>query len=156
VSATGSVVFFDGGTAISGSVPLSGSAASFTTVLSAGTHSITAQYSGDANFDSVTSPARLQTVQKAQTTLVLTAPDDSVKAGSPAAFTAAVTPGSATGTVVFFDGTTPISNAIAVSSGVARFSTTALASGTHSITAQYSGDASFNGSSSNTAKIKVK
>jgi hypothetical protein len=156
VSATGSVVFFDGGTAISGIVPLSGSAASFTTVLSAGTHSITAQYSGDANFDSVTSPARLQTVQKAQTTLVLTAPDDSVKAGSPAAFTAAVTPGSATGTVVFFDGTTPISNAIAVSSGVARFSTTALASGTHSITAQYSGDASFNGSSSNTAKIKVK
>ena len=53
-----------------------------------------------------------------------------------------------TGTVSFMDGTTDLENAGLNSSGVAKFSTSALAVGTHSMTAVYSGDAHFGSSTS--------
>jgi subtilisin family serine protease len=156
-SATGTIIFFDGSTPISASLPLSGGTAVFTTsALSAGSHSITAQYSGDATFNAGTSNALVQSVAKAQTTIMITAPDDSVKTGASAAFTATITPSAATGTVVFFEGATAISGSVPASSGVVRFTTTTLASGTHTISARYSGDAAFNASSSNSVKVKVK
>ncbi|MGO8789168.1 MAG: Ig-like domain repeat protein [Terriglobia bacterium] len=59
---TGSVSFADGQTPL-GSAPLAQGVATFTTSsLTAGTHSITAIYSGDDNFASVTSAAITQTV----------------------------------------------------------------------------------------------
>ncbi len=62
-SPTGTISFFDS-TALLGTVALSQSAASFTTSgLSVGTHSITAVYSGDTNFATVTSTAVAQGVQ---------------------------------------------------------------------------------------------
>jgi subtilisin family serine protease len=156
-TATGSVIFFDGAVAISGSVPLSNGTASFTTsTLSVGSHSITAQYSGDANVNSGTSVVLVETVFKNSTTTTITAPDDNIKAGSPATFTATVAPAAATGTVVFFDSATAISAALPVNNGVAKFTTSTLTSGTHSISAQYSGDANFNGSTSPAVKVKVK
>lgn len=48
-----------------------------------------------------------------------------------------------TGTVSFYDGTTLLANA-EISGGTATFATSALATGAHSITAAYSGDANFN------------
>jgi hypothetical protein len=53
-----------------------------------------------------------------------------------------------TGTVTLMDGTSNLGNASLNSSGVAQFSTSALAAGTHSMTALYSGDASFGSSTS--------
>lgn len=54
-SPTGTVTFYDGATTL-GSSPLSGTQATFsTTSLSAGTHSIAASYSGDANYGASTS-----------------------------------------------------------------------------------------------------
>jgi hypothetical protein len=60
-------------------------------------------------------------------------------AGSPVQFTATVSPGTATGTVEFFDGATSLGTA-PVSTSTAVLSTSSLAAGNHSITAQYSGD----------------
>jgi hypothetical protein len=57
---------------------------------------------------------------------------------------------------VFFDGTTPISGGIPLNNGTAVFTTSTLAIGTHMISAQYGGDANFNGSLSNSIKVKVK
>ena len=55
--ATGTVTFMDG-TTVLGPGTVSGSTASFSTsALSVGTHSITAVYSGDGNYNGVTSPA---------------------------------------------------------------------------------------------------
>ena len=48
-----------------------------------------------------------------------------------------------TGTVSFVDGATPIGTGTVNSSGVATYSTAALAVGTHTITAVYSGDTNF-------------
>ena len=158
-SATGTVVFFDGSTAISGNLPLSAGAATLTIpALGAGIHSITAQYSGDAAFNSGTSGALLQNVTRARTTiqLALAERDTSFKSGTPLTFTATVTPVNATGTVVFLDGTTPISSAVAVNNGTASLTISTLAVGTHSITVQYGGDANFNASASNSLKVKVK
>lgn len=154
-SATGSVIFFDGGTAISGDIPVIAGSASLTiTSLAVGTHSITAQYSGDATFNAAASAPWSQTVNNPKTntaiSLVLSAGTNPSVFGAPLTFAASVTPGSATGTVVFFDGPTPISGGVPLIGGTASFNTSVLGAGSHSITAQYSGDADFNGSVSAT------
>jgi hypothetical protein len=152
-------VFFDGSTPISGNLTLTSGAATLTVpALGAGTHSITAQYSGDANVNPSTSAAWLQTVNKANTAITLVQAEDidGLKLGAPGTFMATVTPANATGSVVFFDGTTPISGAIPLNNGTAVFTTSTLAIGTHMISAQYGGDANFNGALSNSIKVKVK
>ena len=60
---TGTVSFFDGTTLLSASPMSSGVAALATSSLAVGTHSITAVYSGDSNFASVTSSAIAEVVQ---------------------------------------------------------------------------------------------
>ena len=70
--------------------------------------------------------------------------------GQSVTFTATVTPeygGTVSGNVKFYDGTTLLKS-VAVSGGSAAFTTSKLKSGTHSITATYTGSASFIGSSS--------
>jgi hypothetical protein len=64
-------------------------------------------------------------------------------------FTASVTPqfsGTVTGTVTFYDGTTLLKT-VALSGRAAKFTTSTLTAGTHSITATYGGSTSFSGSS---------
>src|SRR5439155_1945416 len=58
--------------------------------------------------------------------------------------------GTPSGTVTFQDGATPLGTGTLNSSGQAMFSTSALAAGTHAITAVYAGDTTFNGSTSGT------
>lgn len=68
--------------------------------------------------------------------------------GQPITFTATVTaPGAATGTVTFHDGNVVLGMQ-SLTSGSASITTSALATGTHSIMASYGGDSSFTGSSS--------
>jgi subtilisin family serine protease len=158
-SATGTVTFFDGTVPISDNLPLTSGTVSFSTsTLGAGTHSITAQYSGDANFNGATSVALLQNVAKAATKveLELSVGNDAFVAGTPLTFLATVTPASATGYVIFFDGTTAITGPIALSNGSASFTTTSLSVGTHSIRAQYDGDANYNASSSPVHPLTIK
>ncbi|MFZ1086684.1 MAG: Ig-like domain-containing protein [Terracidiphilus sp.] len=70
--------------------------------------------------------------------------------GVSVTFTASVSPGSATGTITFFDGTTQLGLPVTLSSGQATFTTSALALGVHSIIALYSGDSTYSGSQSPT------
>ena len=65
-------------------------------------------------------------------------------------FTATVTPLAATGTVTFKDGSTPLGTSTISSSGVATFSTSTLANGSHSITVVYNGNSSYPSSTSPT------
>ncbi len=150
---TGTVTFLDGATQI-GTMPLNGSgvAAFPTTTLTAGTHSITASYGGDANFAASTSTAVSQVVNgtgSAGTTTVLVSAPDPSTSGSSVTFTATVTSALAqtpTGTVAFFDGTTQIGTGALNGSAVAAFASSALTVGAHSMTAHYQGDATFAGS----------
>jgi len=147
--ATGTVTFMDGGSTVLGSSTLnaSGVATLSTSSLGVGTHSITAQYSGDGNHNGSTSPALSQTVNRASTRTTLTSDSNPSKAGRTVTFTATVSPSAATGTVQFLDGSTPLGT-VAVNGGTATLSTSTLTGGRHSITATYSGDANFAGSQS--------
>jgi hypothetical protein len=146
--ATGTVTFMDGSSTLgSSTLNASGVATFSTSSLGIGTHSITAQYSGDGNHNGSTSPALSQTVTRASTSTTLTSDSNPSKAGRTVTFTATVSPSAATGTVEFFDGSTPLGT-VAVSGGTASLSTSTLAGGKHSITATYSGDVNFAGSQS--------
>src|SRR3989441_759779 len=69
--------------------------------------------------------------------------------GAGVTFTATVSgSGVPTGAVTFMDGTTTLGSASLNASGQATLTTSLLAAGTHSITAVYGGDSSFNGSTS--------
>lgn len=146
---TSTVTFKDGSTTIgSGTLNGSGMATLTTTLLAAGSHSITAVYGGDANFNGSTSNTVTQTVSKTATSTTLASSATTAKRGTTVTFTATVSPASATGTVGFYDGTKLLST-ITLSGGTAKYATSSLAAGTHTITAKYSGDNTYSGSTSN-------
>jgi large repetitive protein len=159
-TASGSVTFKDGITVL-GTKTLAGNVATLSnSSLSVGSHSITAEFAGDSNLNgSTNSPALSQTVNKADTTTSVAASANPSVNGQSVTFTATVattSPGSGTasGTVTFKDGSTTLGTA-SLSSGQATFSTSALSVGSHSITAVYGGDSSFNTSTSSTLSQTV-
>src|SRR5207245_2456718 len=85
-------------------------------------------------------------VKNSTTTAVVSSANPSLS-GQSVTFTATVTPGTATGTVTFFDGGNNIGGG-ALSGGVATLSTSSLVLGNHTITAVYAGDANDLGSTS--------
>ena len=149
---TGTVTFFDGATNI-GSGTLSGNTATFSTsTFATGSHSITATYNGNANYAASTSPVLTQTVNAAPpatTTTTVTSSNNPSTFGQSVTFTATVSTASGTpiGTVTFFDGTTNIGSGT-LSGNTATFSASTLATGSHSITANYAGNASSAASTS--------
>ena len=84
---------------------------------------------------------------KSTTNLALTAGANPSTYGQSLTFTATVTSG-ATGTVTFTDGSTSMCSNVVLDAGYeASCSTTSLTGGLHTITATYSGDGNYNGSS---------
>ncbi|MBM4791730.1 Ig-like domain repeat protein [Streptomyces sioyaensis] len=148
---TGTVTFdFGDGTAAI-TAPVSGGVATVAHTYRTATgspYTVTAHYSGDANFSS-SSGADLHTVAPASTrTTVTTAPDPSV-AGQPVTLTATVAPlgpgaGVPTGLVTFDFGDGAPATSAPVSGGVARATHTyTSAGGPFTVTAHYEGDTSF-------------
>lgn len=151
---TGSVQFFDGANPL-GTAALNGSVASLpVSSLSVGAHSITAIYSGDTTHIGSTSAAWIQNVGKAAATTTLGVSPNPSFTGQTVTLSAVVSPAVATGTVQFVDGTTLLGT-VALSGGVASLSTAGLAPGSHSLTAVYSGDGNFTGSSSSAVALTV-
>ena len=125
-----------------------------TSSLAAGSHTITASYSGDTNFAPSTSSALTQTVNAgATTTTSLTSGPDPSVYRQPITLTATVTGSNPTGTVTFMDTTsgTTIGTSY-LYQGTATFQTdnypNLFSAGTHQIVAAYSGDSSSNASTS--------
>ena len=157
---TGTVTFLDGGVSLA-TASLSGSstvtATYSTSSLGAATHVITAAYAGDT-FDAADTPeqriALLQTVSQTSTTTTVTSSTSGTSAfGQSVTFTATVTAGSGTfdngGTVTFSDGSTSLGTT-SLSNGQAIYAAPASVFdmvATHVITASYSGDTNFSGSS---------
>ena len=148
-SATGTVQFNDG-TTILGTPTIAGGQATLTvSTLAVGSHSITAAYSGDPNDAASVSIVMAQKVNPVTSTVTVTSSPSTVTVGQAVAFTAIVTPASATGTVQFKDGTANLGTAaVPVSGGKAVLSGISLALGAHSIVAAYSGDGNDTASTS--------
>jgi hypothetical protein len=146
---TGNVVFTIDGTPQAPIALVSGSASTSTAALAVGSHTVTVAYAGDSNF--ATSNGTLaggQAVNQASTTVGLTSSINPSVFGQSVTLTATVGPvapgtGIPTGTVTFKNGATTLGSGTLNGSGVATLNTSALAVGSHSLTADYSGDGSF-------------
>ena len=152
----GTVNFTIDGSA-SGSPTLSGGAASVSTsALAVGTHTVVATYNGDTYDTGATSAAYTETVQKATAIPNLVSALNPSASGQAVGFTVTVTGGttSPTGTVNLVDGGTSIASS-ALTHGIASFSITTLAVGTHTMTAVYNGDGNYNTSTSSVLSQKV-
>ena len=157
-TATGTVTFMDGASPIAGCAAqplIAGTASCTVSYPGAGTHAITAVYSGDANFNASTSPLLTQTVNQGATSTALVSSANPSASGEGITFTASVTTitpasGTPTGTATFLDGATTIGGCTAqpLVGGVATCSVVYPGAGSHSITVVYSGDADFTSSTS--------
>jgi hypothetical protein len=143
-SVTGTVTFKDGTMTIGASaLNTSTRKATFaTSLLTGGSHHITATYGGNADNAASSSASFTETISRAATTTTLL-PFNSSTYGQLATFRATVIPasgGSPTGTVAFKDGTVTLgTGAVNVSTHVATFATSLLTGGSHQIMAIYSG-----------------
>ena len=150
---TGSISFYADGSLLPGcSVNLnSGVATCSNSLLTAGSHTITASYAGDINNLPANSNALTQVVNVATTTTTLATSNASVLLTAPVTFTAQVTGTNSsvpTGNIVFKDGAATIGTIGVNGSGVATITTSTLTAGTHTITAVYGGDTDYNSSTS--------
>jgi Bacterial Ig-like domain (group 3)/IPT/TIG domain/Carboxypeptidase regulatory-like domain len=141
----GTVAFVEGTSTLGVANLSKGVAKLSTTTLGAGEHPIVAEYSGDSHYGEADSSMLTQVVSKASTEVTLTSslnPSPFGATGTLKAHVAAVAPGAGTpaGTVTFREGETVL-DTVQLSAGNASLSLKALAPGTHSITASYSGDA---------------
>ena len=151
-SSTGSVQFLDGTTVLGTATVTNGTAAFATSALTAGSHSITATYSGDSNYNTAT--ATLTQTVKAASTTTLSANPATATIGQTVQLTASVSPSSASGTVQFLDGSTVLGT-VNIGNGTASLSVSTLALGSHAITAVYSGDASDTASNSTAVNVSI-
>lgn len=183
-TATGVVIFNDGGAKIGSGVLLGGivptnssnnaigysnGSTSYTVpYLTAGAHSLTAAYAGDVSYNAATSTPAAITVGQAISLLSLESNYLSPLVNSAVTLTAKVVLGNGgnpsapiTGTVLFFDGTTNLGTApLSGSAGAGGFYTATLpvtftTAGAHLIQAAYNGDANVAGSVPSVITINV-
>jgi hypothetical protein len=122
-----------------------------TTPTPAATYTVTVT---DGNSTTATAEFSL-TVSTISTSITLSASNTSPEPGETITLTATVTPGLATGLVTFKDGEIALGSAVALSSGVATFSTSTLGIGSHTLTAEYAGSDTYDGSTSNAVTVSL-
>jgi hypothetical protein len=129
--------------------------------------SVAADFNGDGKADLLVASTVLINSYGASppplttTTTSLTASAASITTGSSVTLTATITGASGstavpTGTVTFLDGTATLGTGTLNGSAAATYSTNKLATGAHSITAQYGGDSNFAASTSTAVTVTVQ
>ena len=158
---TGTVTFMDGGSVLGsantgGRCDGSSAAATYTaSALRAGSHSITASLSSDADYNGFTSSALVVTVTQATPNATLASSLNPSTFGQSVTFTATVAPG-AQGSVTFLNGASSLGTGTLNSSGVATLTTSALTGGSHSVQAVHSGDPNFANSTASLTQVVTK
>lgn len=143
----GEIVTFKLASTVLGTSTLTNGTARFTisTLKAGGTDSVKATYSGDSTFSSSTSPSVSQVVNQATTTTYLSSSENPANVGQSVTLTATVTPqytGPVIGNVDFYNGSKKLLT-VALSNGVATYTSSSLPLGTDSITASFNGSSSF-------------
>ena len=153
------MAFLDDGTSIVGCaaqpVTAAGIAVCDDAFAAAGAETVTAVYSGDADFSSSTSAAMTQTINPGATATVAASSVDPSVSGEGLSYIVTVTAvmpaaGTPTGSFAFFDGASTVAGCGAqpLVGGTASCNVTYAGVSTHTITAMYSGDPNFIGSTS--------
>jgi hypothetical protein len=139
---TGLVIFKDNGKILAtASLDAGGTAQCTVALTSAGNHKITASYGGDAHDSPAVSAPLLLTVTPAATTTTLASSAPTAHAGTPVIFTVTVARngpavGTPIGKIQIKDGTKILAT-IALTNGIATFSTSTLLFGSHTLTATF-------------------
>jgi hypothetical protein len=159
--ASGNVTFYDGSTSL-GVVALdvTGAATLNSTTLTVGSHSISAKYAGDTTHSASVSSNITVTITPVpvNSTTIIGTSATMISLGNSVTFTATVSSsgnGIATGTIDFYDDVNVIGSVPLNISGVATLTTTALAIGSHPISAGYEGDTTHNASNSSALTVVV-
>ncbi|MBP1162799.1 Ig-like domain-containing protein [Rhodococcus sp. PvR099] len=155
--AGGTVQFKNGDLALGAPVNVvDGKAVLSHTFAAAGSHAISAVFSGAPGFLGSTSAVQSVSVPvpAVVTSIVLTAPATADR-GVVVEFSAVVSPTPNGGTVQFKDGATPIGGPVNVVDGKAKLSHTFDSPGAHSISVTYSGFAGFSGAGSQASTVTV-
>ncbi|MGB7258726.1 MAG: Ig-like domain repeat protein, partial [Pseudolabrys sp.] len=149
---TGSVTFKNGATTVGSAALSSGVATITTSALGVGSHAITAVYGGHGDFNASVSPALTQTVGKGASKSTLVAAPNPATPGQLVDLVvnvAAAAPahGTPDGTVTFKEGATTLGS-VSLSGGNAVLNMSALAIGSHKVTASYGGSGDWTASAS--------
>jgi len=139
------------------------SAAFSVTIADGGSHNLQAIYAGDSNYAGSTSSTVAVTVSKGATVTTLTATPSTLSAGTPETLTATIAPANSsagatntfTGTVTFFDGSGQIGTATVTGNSATLPNITLSTTSAHALTAVYSGDDTWTGSTSNIVTLKA-
>jgi hypothetical protein len=155
---TGTVTFFNGSVELGKENLVAGKASISVKTLPLGTHVITADYSGNADYPKDTSNAIRETITKPVPIVKLVSSPNPATAGVKVTFTVTVTGAKAapTGTVTFYEGGKKRLATATVSGGKAKFATTSLPKGTDAISAVYSGNSEYSEATSNIVKEKIE
>ncbi len=150
---TGNVSFStDYGLALGSATLSNGSAPVTSSAISGGVHNVFAYYSGDTNYESVSS-AVTETITKANTTTGVAMSNSTITSGQSVTLTATISGGvngaaAPSGTVQFESNGVAVGGTVTVAGGQAQLMTTTLAVGSDQIIAVYGGDNNYNGSTS--------
>ena len=156
----GSMQFLVNGVAYGSPVALSGATAQLAISEPAGSYTIAAQYTGDANYAATLPAAETTaslTVNQAATETAVTPGTATVSSGQSATFTATVSSSAGVppgGSVQFLVNGAAYGSPVALSGATAQLAISESA-GSYTITAQYGGDSNFSGSSSTASMLTV-
>ena len=156
---SGTVVLREGNTPLA-TLTLSGGAASLPlSGLTAGAHTYTAVYGGDAIYLASTSNAVVVTADRASTTLVVSSTPTvlagmAVRVSVTAAGSAGAVAAAPTGTVLLQEGSVSLGS-ISLTNGTGTLVLGGVPTGTHTLTASYAGDEKFAAASAAGAAIDV-
>ncbi|HEY4906542.1 MAG TPA: Ig-like domain-containing protein [Candidatus Acidoferrum sp.] len=144
---TGQVTLTQGSTVLTQLTLQNGVASYATSALPAGSSTITASYAGDSSYSAST--GNVAAVVQSATSTTVTSSSNPASQGQSVTFTATVTStgGTPVGSVTFTDGATTLASNVTVVSGVATFTTSSLATGSHTIFASFSGSTGWQNSS---------
>jgi trimeric autotransporter adhesin len=130
--------------------------------LAVGADTLTVNYTGDGVYSaaSITTAVTVTGPGLTTTSTALATSATTTTYGTSVTLTATVTPAAATGTVYFYDGNPLTSSKLllgsgTLSSGTATYATSTLGVGAHTITASYSGDTAYAGSTSTAVTVTV-
>jgi hypothetical protein len=146
---TGSVTFKDGATVLGTTVVSGGKAIFSTSKLAGGSHSITASYLGSTYFVASASGPLTQVVENDSATVISSSANPS-EYGESVTLTATIAYGGPipTGTLTFKAGTVILATVTVSGTGTGTYTTSAFTVASHAITAVYSGDSNYVGSTS--------
>jgi hypothetical protein len=154
-TATGTVTFYSGSTAIGTANVNAGVATLTTTIANSGEITLKAIFAGNASWETSTSnQISLFVSGNTPDTVVLQVNPSSLIIGYSATLTATVSSAAATGTVVFYDGSSEI-GMCTVAGDTCTLVNTFMSAGSQSLTAVYSGDTTYIPNTSSPVTLSV-